>query len=70
MVHQGPAKCHLRGQGHIMLRFPVKREIGEHFQLHPFLAGAVNCGKLVFSWLVVFGRGRGGEEEAGEGEWC
>ena len=25
----------LRGYGHLELRFPIKREIGENFQLHP-----------------------------------
>ena len=39
-------------KGHITLRFPVKREIGKKIRLHPPLVGAVNCGELVFFWLL------------------
>ena len=43
---------HLRGDAHFALCFPTKREIGEHFWLHPPLVGAVNCGKFV-SFLLL-----------------
>ena len=35
-----------------MLCFPVKREIGGNFHMHPPWVGAVNCGKVVLFWLL------------------
>ena len=48
----------VRGHGHFTLRFPVKREIGENFQMFPFFGGSVNLGKMFF-FCMIFGKGKG-----------